>query len=90
MVKYSILKSFSSQYLCNRPIVVQYAFKKETRGERHGSAAERLLAGSNPDRARINAMMASLNVQNIPGMMPPMQQPGMMPPMPPMQQPMQQ
>ena len=40
--------------------MVQYAFKKETRGERHGSAAERLLAGSNPDRARIAAMMSTL------------------------------
>ena len=43
-----------------------------------------MLAGSNPDRARINAMMASLNVQNIPGMI----QPGIM--QAPMQQPMQQ
>lgn len=48
------------QYFFNRQIVVQYAFKKETRGERHGSAAERLLAGSNPDRARIAAMMSAM------------------------------
>ena len=51
---------FESQYFYNRQIVVQYAFKKETRGERHGSAAERLLAGSNPDRARIAAMMSTM------------------------------
>ena len=82
--------------------MVQYAFKKETRGERHGSAAERLLAGSNPDRARINAMMASLNVQNLTSMMggqmgapmmqPPMMQPPMGAPMmqPPMGAPMMQ
>ena len=42
--------------------MVQYAYKKGTRGERHGSAAERLLAKSNPDRARVNAMMSSFAV----------------------------
>ena len=69
--------------------MVQYAFKKEGRGERHGSAAERLLAGSNPDRARINAMMTSLAAQQqqqqaanpeMSAMMQPMLQPGMMQP----------
>ncbi|CAN0539924.1 unnamed protein product [Ectocarpus sp. 8 AP-2014] len=25
-----------NQYLCNRQISVQYAYKKDTRGERHG------------------------------------------------------
>jgi splicing factor 3B subunit 4 len=34
----------NGQYLANRPIVCQYAFKKDTPGERHGSQAERLLA----------------------------------------------
>jgi len=38
----------NGQYLCNRPITVSYAFKKEAKGERHGSAAERLLAAQNP------------------------------------------
>lgn len=32
------------QFLANRPINVSYAFKKDGRGERHGTAAERLLA----------------------------------------------
>ena len=27
------------QYLCNQPITVSYAFKKDGKGERHGSAA---------------------------------------------------
>ena len=40
----------NGQYLCNRPIVVQYAFKKDTQGERHGSQAERMLAASQPQR----------------------------------------
>lgn len=44
------IECMNGQYLCNRPIVVQYAFKKESQGERHGSAAERLLAASQPQR----------------------------------------
>ncbi|KAH9021245.1 hypothetical protein EDB85DRAFT_2152521 [Lactarius pseudohatsudake] len=31
-------------FLMNKPITVQYAFKKDGKGERHGTAAERLLA----------------------------------------------
>ncbi len=42
------LEAMNGQYLCNRPITVSYAFKKESKGERHGSAAERLLAAQNP------------------------------------------
>lgn len=42
------IECMNGQYLCNRPIVVQYAFKKDTPGERHGSQAERLLAASQP------------------------------------------
>ena len=42
------LEAMNGQYLCNRPITVSYAFKKEAKGERHGSAAERLLAAQNP------------------------------------------
>ena len=39
------MDAMNGQYLCNRPISVSYAFKKDSKGERHGSAAERLLAG---------------------------------------------
>lgn len=35
------IEAMNSQYLCNRPISVSYAFKKDVKGERHGSAAER-------------------------------------------------
>ena len=38
----------AGQYLCNRAISISYAFKKDSKGERHGSAAERLLAAQNP------------------------------------------
>jgi len=38
------IESMSGQYLMNKPVTVQFAFKKEGKGERHGSQAERLLA----------------------------------------------
>lgn len=39
------IAAMNGQYLCNRPITVSYAYKKDgTNGERHGSPAERLLA----------------------------------------------
>lgn len=42
------LEAMNGQYLCNRSITCSYAFKKDTKGERHGTAAERLLAAQNP------------------------------------------
>ncbi|KAJ1502782.1 Splicing factor 3B subunit 4 [Coelomomyces lativittatus] len=38
------LEAMNGQYLMNRPLSVSYAFKKDGKGERHGSSAERLLA----------------------------------------------
>ena len=29
----------NAQYLCNRAITVSYAYKKDTKGERHGTSA---------------------------------------------------
>jgi len=50
------IETMNGQYLCNRPISVSYATKKDTKGERHGTPAERLLAANNPNivRARSN------------------------------------
>ncbi|KII64233.1 Splicing factor 3B subunit 4 [Thelohanellus kitauei] len=42
------IEAMNGQFLCNRPITVSYAYKKDSRGERHGSAAERILAMQNP------------------------------------------
>ncbi|KAL7676778.1 hypothetical protein ACOME3_003028 [Neoechinorhynchus agilis] len=42
------LEAMNGQFLCNRAITISYAFKKDSKGERHGSAAERLLAAQNP------------------------------------------
>ena len=33
------IASLNSQYICGRPIEASYAYKKDTKGERHGSAA---------------------------------------------------
>lgn len=38
------IDAMNGQYLCNKQISVQYAYKKDSKGERHGSQAERLLA----------------------------------------------
>lgn len=38
------IESMNGQFLGGRPISVNYAFKKDTKGERHGTPAERLLA----------------------------------------------
>ncbi|KAL5715200.1 hypothetical protein ACHQM5_017057 [Ranunculus cassubicifolius] len=42
------IEAMNGQYLCNRQITVSYAYKKDTKGERHGTVAERVLAASNP------------------------------------------
>lgn len=39
------IAAMNGQYICNSPITVQYAYKKDGKsGERHGSEAERILA----------------------------------------------
>uniref|UniRef100_A0A915CUD4 Uncharacterized protein n=1 Tax=Ditylenchus dipsaci TaxID=166011 RepID=A0A915CUD4_9BILA len=39
--------AINGQYLCNRPITCSYAFKMDTKSEKHGTAAEKLLAAQN-------------------------------------------
>jgi len=71
------IEAMNGQYLCNRPISVSYAFKKDSKGERHGSAAERLLAAQNPltQSDRPNQLFADAP--------PPTSRPPAMPPPPP-------
>lgn len=45
------LSAMNGQYICNKPIHVSYAYKKDTKGERHGTAAERLIASNKPKEA---------------------------------------
>eukprot|EP00252_Welwitschia_mirabilis_P027983 TRINITY_DN9876_c0_g1_i2.p1 TRINITY_DN9876_c0_g1~~TRINITY_DN9876_c0_g1_i2.p1 ORF type:complete len:412 (+),score=106.39 TRINITY_DN9876_c0_g1_i2:215-1450(+) len=55
------IEAMNGQYLCNRQITVSYAYKKDTKGERHGTPAERMLAASNPNtqKNRPHTMFAS-------------------------------
>lgn len=80
------IECMHNQYVCNRQIIVQYAFKNtnstEETGqasgakERHGSVAERMLAANNPMRKYIKGrnsgpVMNSLNSKAILPMIPP-------------------
>ena len=38
------IENMNGQFLGGKAITVQFAFKKDGKGERHGTAAERLLA----------------------------------------------
>eukprot|EP01119_Soliformovum_irregulare_P002636 TRINITY_DN12889_c0_g1_i1.p1 TRINITY_DN12889_c0_g1~~TRINITY_DN12889_c0_g1_i1.p1 ORF type:complete len:226 (-),score=54.54 TRINITY_DN12889_c0_g1_i1:28-705(-) len=61
------IAAMSGQFLSGRAISVTYALKKDSKSERHGSAAERLLAASNPARGgRPHSMFAA-----VPGIRPP-------------------
>ncbi|PXF46246.1 Splicing factor 3B subunit 4 [Gracilariopsis chorda] len=59
-VKYSCFEhsdaaiaAMNGQYVCNTPITVQYAFKKDSdKRERHGSQAERILAAKGAEARR--------------------------------------
>ena len=42
------IEAMNGQFLANKSITVSYALKKDGKGERHGSAAERLLAANAP------------------------------------------
>jgi len=77
----SALEAMNGQFLCNRPITCSYAFKKDTKGERHGTAAERLLAAQNPlfpmDRPhQIFSDVPGLRPLPIPPPLPPMSMAG--------------
>lgn len=37
-------QAMNGQYLCNRQITVSYAYKKDTKGERHGTPAGMFLS----------------------------------------------
>jgi splicing factor 3B subunit 4 len=72
------IEAMNNQHLCNRPITVSYAYKKDTKGERHGTPAERLLAANNPgsQRNRPHTMFASgPPTQGLPNGGPPVPRP---------------
>lgn len=61
------IETMNGQFLCNRPIHVSYAFKKDgTKGERHGSAEERLLAKkAQANRPKMLQMPPMLTVASV-------------------------
>lgn len=78
------LAAMNGQFMCNRPISVSYAYKKETKGERHGSAAERLIAANRPaDAPNPSSAPASKPIGDGPPSAPAMRPPSMPPGMPP-------
>ena len=50
------IKTMHGQFFSNKVINVEYAYKKETKGERHGSAAERLLAANRPRNLQVGML----------------------------------
>ena len=44
----NVIEKMNGQYYANKILHIEYALKKDTKGERHGSAAERLLAANRP------------------------------------------
>ena len=42
------INTMNGQYISGQPVDVSYAYKKDTKGERHGSTAERILAAKKP------------------------------------------
>ncbi|KAJ1908703.1 Spliceosome-associated protein 49 [Tieghemiomyces parasiticus] len=57
------VEGMDGQYLANKPVTVNYALKKDGKGERHGSAAERLLASQakNQPSAQPHRLFAEIN-----------------------------
>jgi len=78
------IEAMNGQYLCNRAISISYAFKKDSKGERHGSAAERLLAAQNPlsQADRPHQLFADAPPTPLPTVAPVPPPPNMVPPPP--------
>eukprot|EP01126_Amoeba_proteus_P034525 TRINITY_DN3444_c0_g3_i2.p1 TRINITY_DN3444_c0_g3~~TRINITY_DN3444_c0_g3_i2.p1 ORF type:complete len:216 (+),score=32.21 TRINITY_DN3444_c0_g3_i2:326-973(+) len=80
------IEQMNGQYLSGRAISVNYAFKKDSKTERHGSMAERILAANNPNKlpgitrsaavapptAVMQSQVAPLPMGPPPGFRPPM------------------
>lgn len=54
----SAIESMNGQFLMNKAVNVQYAFKKDAAGERHGTEAERTLAAQARKHGALNGMQA--------------------------------
>jgi splicing factor 3B subunit 4 len=85
------IEAMNGQYLCGRAITAQYAYKKDgSKGERHGSVAERLLAQNDPNKGQqsarphqiFSAAPANAGPPGLTGGPPPPSMNGMPPPPP--------
>jgi splicing factor 3B subunit 4 len=65
------IEAMNGQFLCNRPISVTYAYKKDTKGERHGTAAERLIAAQNKAASSTDRNRPHTNFASAPAGQPP-------------------
>jgi len=63
------ISAMNGQFLSGRPISVSYALKKDSKIDRHGSVAERLIAANNPSR-RPNTMFSGAATMGRPGVLP--------------------
>ncbi|CAE7842248.1 Sf3b4 [Symbiodinium sp. KB8] len=62
------IECMNGQFLAGRSIVVQYAYKKDSKGERHGTAAERMLAAvqGQGNKFKPNTLFAAEPGQAVP------------------------
>lgn len=56
------IEAMNGKFLSNKPVKISYAYKKEGKGERHGTAAERLLA----NQAKINKVSLTPQIGETP------------------------
>ena len=75
------IEAMNGQFLCNRAVSVMYAFKKDTKGERHGTVAERILAANNKRTASRPHMLFAA-APTAPAGLPPPPPGGAIPPPP--------
>ena len=53
------IECMNGQFLCNKQVQVGYAYKRDSRTDRHGSQAERLLAANNPASVQPHTMFGT-------------------------------
>jgi len=82
------IEALNGQYLCGRAISVTYALKKDSKTERHGSMAERILAANNPNKIRALGGFRGPSAPPLPPGPPMGGGMGFRPPPPPMMTPM--
>jgi len=60
------IENMNGQFLGGKQITVQYAFKKDSKGERHGTQAERILAAQAKKNSLAVGGSAAFSYQGTP------------------------